>query len=546
MAHKRWIRHDATPESLSTLKERIGTRRLMLGVSGGKDSAATAVYLNDLGIPFEAAFMDTGWELPETYAYLRDVLPEFTGPIRVLKLDMVFCTDDDERFIDLNKTFGDETVSPIQIFKSRGLFDGVQKPAELKPLLEAAARYFERLLGFSSPMVRLILHKGIFPSRVRRFCTQLLKVKPAMTYIQNHEDEILNVVGIRAEESAVRAAYPEWEWDEGYDCEIWRPVLNARFDDIVRLHHRHGVPPSPLYIKGASRVGCAPCIYARKHEIRMLYSIAPARFKLLQLLEKDIEVLALARAARKDEVREHPPPTWFQDPSSRSLPTGRWICTGCRAVMTEELASVSRPEGARHSRDDVVVDRAELHGPSCAGPAWKKESKRAGGCWPIEKIITWSHTKRGGREFEPFAPMPSEEGCMRWGLCDTSWRGSESDDGAQLISEVLDLEDVELNFEDEETDCAPGASPPGPVPTAPAAFPTFEGQTKTCPRCGQTLDIEEGFGVRRIRKVKKGPVVRIIPQSYCRSCRTTKKKPVNSDGLRTLRTSVALTPQRSE
>ena len=42
---------------------------------------------------------------------------------------MVFCTDDDERFIDLNKTFGDETVSPIQIFKSRGLFDGVQKPA---------------------------------------------------------------------------------------------------------------------------------------------------------------------------------------------------------------------------------------------------------------------------------------------------------------------------------------------------------------------------------------------------------------------------------
>ena len=42
----------------------------IVSVSGGKDSTATLLALRESNIPPRAAFADTGWEAPETYAYL--------------------------------------------------------------------------------------------------------------------------------------------------------------------------------------------------------------------------------------------------------------------------------------------------------------------------------------------------------------------------------------------------------------------------------------------------------------------------------------------
>lgn len=52
----------ATPEA--------GALRHVLGISGGKDSAALAIYLRDRIPEMEYFFCDTGAELPETYEYL--------------------------------------------------------------------------------------------------------------------------------------------------------------------------------------------------------------------------------------------------------------------------------------------------------------------------------------------------------------------------------------------------------------------------------------------------------------------------------------------
>ncbi len=41
--------------------------RHILSLSGGKDSAALAVYLKDRIPDLEYVFLDTGYELPETY-----------------------------------------------------------------------------------------------------------------------------------------------------------------------------------------------------------------------------------------------------------------------------------------------------------------------------------------------------------------------------------------------------------------------------------------------------------------------------------------------
>ena len=61
--------------------------RHLLGLSGGKDSSALAVYMRDRVPEMEYFFTDTGKELPETYEFL-DRLEVFLGkPIVRLNMD---------------------------------------------------------------------------------------------------------------------------------------------------------------------------------------------------------------------------------------------------------------------------------------------------------------------------------------------------------------------------------------------------------------------------------------------------------------------------
>lgn len=106
-------------------------------------------------------------------------------------------------------------------------------------------------------------------------------------------------------------------------------------------------------------VGCWPCIYARKAEIRMLGE-DDERVGLIRELEEELTERARARAAAKGEELKWER-TWFQQGSGRAL---------------DEL-------------------------------------------WPIDKAIAWSRTARGGRQFDMFATAPRDAGCMRWGLCET-------------------------------------------------------------------------------------------------------------------------------
>lgn len=57
--------------SVDSASNGSGVVRHVLGISGGKDSAALAVYLRDRVPQMEYFFCDTGAELPETYEYLQ-------------------------------------------------------------------------------------------------------------------------------------------------------------------------------------------------------------------------------------------------------------------------------------------------------------------------------------------------------------------------------------------------------------------------------------------------------------------------------------------
>src|SRR6266702_1795771 len=64
--------------------------RHVLGISGGKDSAALAVYLRDRMPQMEYFFCDTGAELPETYDYLKRLAAFLGKPITYLNSGKTF------------------------------------------------------------------------------------------------------------------------------------------------------------------------------------------------------------------------------------------------------------------------------------------------------------------------------------------------------------------------------------------------------------------------------------------------------------------------
>lgn len=114
--------------------------RHILSLSGGKDSAALAIYMRDRVQGMEYIFHDAGKELPETYEYLAK-LEAYLGT-------KVHRTSPPNSFDHWFKVYGD-----------------------------------------------------MIPSNYRRWCTRKLKLKPFEDYVG--DDPVVNYIGIRADEDRV-------------------------------------------------------------------------------------------------------------------------------------------------------------------------------------------------------------------------------------------------------------------------------------------------------------------------------------------------------
>src|SRR5262249_16683288 len=117
--------------------------------------------------------------------------------------------------------------------------------------------------------VSLVMAKKALPGGLTRFCTQELKFEVIRNYLAGRDDEVINAVGVRREESVARATVTEWEWSDDLDCEVWRPLAEWKLADVIAIHRRHGLSPNPLYAVGFSRVGCFPCINWNKDDIAL-------------------------------------------------------------------------------------------------------------------------------------------------------------------------------------------------------------------------------------------------------------------------------------
>ena len=213
-------------------------------------------------------------------------------------------------------------------------------------------------------MVDLVLGKGVFPQRNRRFCTEELKQKPIKEHIKHLRSEghdVISVVGVRAAESKARSKLEMWDRGGpiGKDVDVWRPLIDWTVADVIDIHNRNNVQPCSLYFaKGynAKLVGCRPCISSRKKEIQAVADHTPERIDLIRDLEDQVSEIRTKKILAKGLVPRSERAHFFQTP----LQNG------------EE--------------------------------------------WNIDKVVAWSRTSRGGKQFEMFTT--ETPGCQMWGLCD--------------------------------------------------------------------------------------------------------------------------------
>jgi 3'-phosphoadenosine 5'-phosphosulfate sulfotransferase (PAPS reductase)/FAD synthetase len=200
-------------------KSEAKSLRHILSLSGGKDSAALAIYMRDRVSDMEYIFHDTGKELPDTYSYL-DRLEAHLGK-RVTR------TTAGVTFDDLLRTKG-----------------------------------------------------GMLPSRGRRWCTELMKLRPFESYVG--DDHCINYIGIRADEE--RVGYISHKPNIS-------PVYPFREDGVnyagvLKILEESGIGLPPFADWGRTRSGCFFCFFQQKIEWVRLRRQYPELFEQAKAYEK--------------------------------------------------------------------------------------------------------------------------------------------------------------------------------------------------------------------------------------------------------------------
>ncbi len=96
-----------------------------------------------------------------------------------------------------------------------------------------------------------------------RFCTSEQKTHVIMAELKRRfkGQKILNVTGVRREESAVRARMPAADSDAAGQVWTWRPIIDLNVDQVFAMIDASGLHPHPAYrIFGMGRVSCRYCI----------------------------------------------------------------------------------------------------------------------------------------------------------------------------------------------------------------------------------------------------------------------------------------------
>ncbi|WP_368649698.1 phosphoadenosine phosphosulfate reductase domain-containing protein [Brucella intermedia] len=103
-----------------------------------------------------------------------------------------------------------------------------------------------------------------------RFCTSEQKTHPIVAELKRRfkGQRIVNVTGVRREESRNRARMPIFDIDRTGQILNWRSIIDYSVDDVFKLIDASSLSPHPAYPKfGMSRVSCRFCIMSNLSDL---------------------------------------------------------------------------------------------------------------------------------------------------------------------------------------------------------------------------------------------------------------------------------------
>jgi 3'-phosphoadenosine 5'-phosphosulfate sulfotransferase (PAPS reductase)/FAD synthetase len=214
----------------------VSGERHVVALSGGKDSAALAIYLKDKwpNRHFEYVFTDSGCELPETYEYLDRI----------------------RAVLNIN----------IKVVKSEKDWDHW-----------AAAKAKKTPYGTFTYL----------PSPLNRWCTEVLKIRPYEKWVDEtcRDSLVYSYVGLRADEARDRKGLIS----RNKNLQSKFPFIEAgiNYNEVIDILRQSGLG-LPKYSSWRKRSGCYFCFYQTKQEWLGLLGKHPELYKKAMSYESKV------------------------------------------------------------------------------------------------------------------------------------------------------------------------------------------------------------------------------------------------------------------
>ena len=221
--------------------------RIIVPVSGGKDSQATLILAMATGKEVIPVFHETDWDHPLTYQHLDYMMDFFHTTLSV-------------------------------------------------------THYFE-----APTMPDLIRRNRRFPFGLGRFCTSKFKQVAQKRWLDTLEGDFEEWLGIRIDESGQRKTkYSSYSPVGLYDLEdlskgkfpirirnrvrVRLPLAGHTREDVFRIIAGAGMRYNPLYDQGFDRVGCFPCLVSGRTAQKKAFEtdFGQKQWAIIQQLEKEI------------------------------------------------------------------------------------------------------------------------------------------------------------------------------------------------------------------------------------------------------------------
>ncbi|SIR02879.1 phosphoadenosine phosphosulfate reductase domain-containing protein [Marinobacterium stanieri] len=281
--------------------------RIVIGMSGGKDSLASLLRLVDMGV-----------DLSKVELWHHDV----DGREGSSLMDWKFMAD-------YNRQIAEAFVVPIYFSWLEGGFEGemLKENAYSKPHKFEGPEglvTLERDTTRSAPNTRLKFPQ-VSASLQTRWCSSALKIDVARRQLNNQArfngKKCLFITGERRQESSNRAKYNQFE---PHSCDrragrlarhvdAWRPVLHWDEEQVWDALKRHGIIAPVPYRLGWGRSSCMTCIYNSPRIWATISHYFPERARIIAGYEDQFGVTISRDRINVLDVSRHVEPFEIDD-----------------------------------------------------------------------------------------------------------------------------------------------------------------------------------------------------------------------------------------